>query len=131
MKKISNPNYRQDYLDGYSNGFNPFVEVKIKKNNEAFNDGFQSGRLYYESINGCIAEGIPQKIITEKVLEDFLIAGLLDLDINTEGYTNYQMKVLDKWYQSGVEKYEPAQNLYLSLILEENGIQMHHSFKQP
>lgn len=131
MKKISNLNYRQHYFDGYSNGLNPFAKVKIKKNNEAFNDGFKSGRLFYESINGCIADGIPQRILTEKVLEEFLIAGLLDLDTDTEGYTLHQIKVLDKWYQSGVEKYEPNQNLYLSLILDENGIQMHNSFNRP
>jgi hypothetical protein len=127
MKNIFNPIYRQDYLEGYSNGQNPFSKVKIKKNNKAFNDGFNSGRIDYESINGCIADGIPKRIITEKVLEEFLMAGLLGLNIDTDGYTPYQMKSLVKWYQSGLEKYEPNQNLYLSSILEENGIKMSDS----
>ena len=124
MKNIFNPVYRQDYLLGYTNGLNPFKKIIVKKNNEAFNDGFNSGRFDYESINGCIVNGIPKRIITKKVLEEFLMAGLLGLETDTDGYTPYQLSVLVKWYQSGIEKYNPNQSLYLFEILEENGIQI-------
>lgn len=124
MKNIFDTVYRQDYLDGYSNGSNPSVKVKIKKNNKAFNDGFNSGRFDFESINGSIIDGIPKRIITKKILEEFLMAGLLGLKTDTDDYTHYQLSVLVKWYQSGIEKYNPDQSNYLFEILEQNGIQI-------
>lgn len=124
MKNIFDTVYRQDYLDGYSNGLNPLVKIKIKKNNKAFNDGFNAGRFDFESINGSITDGIPRRIITKKILEEFLMAGLLGLNTDTDGYTSYQLSVLVKWYQSGIEKYNPDQSNYLFEILEQNGIQI-------
>lgn len=123
-KNIFNPVYRKEYFRGYSNGLNPFPQVIGKENSEAFNAGFDSGRMDYEEMNGSIREGIPQLIVTNKVLEDFLLAGLLGLSIETEGYTTHQLNVIAKWYQSGVEKYDPNQSIYLFGILEENGIQL-------
>lgn len=127
MKNIFNPIYRQDYLEGYSNGLNPYSEAKNNGPNSAFNEGFNSGRFDYESINGGIVNGIPKKIIAEKNLEEFLLAGLLGINIDTEGYTHFQIGILLKWYQSGIEKYDPKQNTYLLDILEENGIDISHS----
>lgn len=127
MKNIFNPIYRQDYLEGYSKGLDPYSKVKSDTANTAFNDGFNSGRVDYESVNGCILDGIPKKIITEKILEEFLMAGLLGINIDTEGYTHFQISVLVKWYQSGIEKYDPKENNYLLDILEENGIELNHS----
>lgn len=127
MKNIFNPIYRQDYLEGYSNGLNPFSEVKNNTANSAFNDGFNSGRLDYENLNGSILDGIPKKIITEKILEEFLLAGLLGINVDTEGYTHFQIGKLLTWYQSGIEKYDPEQNSYLLDILEENGIEISNS----
>ena len=123
MKNIFNPVYRQDYLAGYTTGLNPY-KTMVKKNNEAFNNGFNSGRFDYESINGCITNGIPERIINKKVLEEFLMAGLLGLETDTDGYSSYQLCVLVKWYQSGIEQYNPNQSIYLFEILEENGIQI-------
>lgn len=124
MENIFNPVYRQDYLEGYSNGLNPLIKANNKLDNKAFSDGFNSGRFDYESINGCIEYGIPKRIITKKILEEFLLAGLLGLETDTDGYTPYQLNVLVKWYQSGIEKYDPNQSLYLFDILESNGIQI-------
>jgi hypothetical protein len=124
-KNIFSTTYRQDYFQGYSNGFNPFLEINSKKSSVAFISGFNSGRMDYEEMNGRIAEGIPQRIVTTKILEDFLLAGLLGLSIeDTNEYTSYQINIISKWYQSGVEKYDPSQSVYLSSILEEGGIQM-------
>lgn len=129
MKNIFNPIYRKDYLEGYTTGLNPYSEVKNNTLNSAFNEGFDSGRLDYERINGSVISGIPKKIITEKNLEEFLMAGLLGINIDTEGYTHFQISLLLKWYQSGIEKYNPKQNTYLLDILEENGIEINHSEK--
>ncbi|MEO8253024.1 MAG: hypothetical protein ABI554_01460 [Flavobacterium sp.] len=127
MKNIFNPIYRQDYLEGYSFGINPHSEQKNNTLNSAFNEGFNSGRLDYENLNGTISSGIPKKIICEKNLEEFLLAGLLGINIDHEGYTHFQISILLKWYQSGIEKYDPQQNTYLLELLEENGIEISNS----
>lgn len=124
-KNIFSTTYRQDYFQGYSNGFNPSLKINSKKSSVAFISGFNSGRMDYEGMNGQISKGIPQRTVTIKVLEDFLLAGLLGLSIeDTNEYTAYQLNIISKWYQSGVEKYDPSQSVYLSSILEEGGIQM-------
>jgi len=123
MKNIFNPVYREDYLEGYSNGLNPYLK-KTENKNEAYNFGFEQGRLDYERMNGKVAYGIPQLIVTNKVLEDFLLAGMLGMDIDSDGYSAFQIDVIQKWYQSGVEKYNAAQSDYLHGILEQNGIEI-------
>jgi hypothetical protein len=123
MKDIFNPVYRHDYLEGFSSGSNPYLKPLITKN-EAYTFGFSQGRIEYEKMNGKIAYGIPQLIVTNKVLEDFLLAGMLGMDINSDGYNSFQIDVILKWYQSGVEKYNPNQSMYLLTILEENGIEI-------
>jgi hypothetical protein len=124
-KNIFSTTYRQDYFQGYSNGFNPILKINSKKSTLAFISGFNSGRMDYEEMNGRVKEGIPEHIVTIKVLEEFLLAGLLGLSIDdTQKYTSFQINIISKWYQSGVEKYDPSQSVYLSSILEESGIQI-------
>ena len=123
-KKIFSLAFRQEYFKGYSNGINPFLQTNCNSNSEAFAFGFTSGRIDYEEMNGTIKEGIPQRIVTKKVLEEFLLSGLLGLSFDTEGYTMHQINLISIWYQSGIEKYEPNQSIYLFKILEENGIQL-------
>lgn len=122
MKKIFSTAHRQDYLKGYSIGLNPFLEFNSLMKNEAFITGFDAGRSEYERMNGFISEGIPQRIVTDYVLEDFLVAGLLGLPVDDDGYTAHQVAMIAEWYQSGIEKYEPNQSVRLFEILEENGI---------
>ena len=121
MKNIFSSVYRQDYLLGFTNGLNPYLSVE-ENQTEAYVFGFNQGRLEYERMNGKIIYGIPKLIVTNKVLEDFLLAGMLGISINDNGYTAYQIDVISKWYQSGIEKYNPNQSSYLLAILEENGI---------
>jgi len=125
IKDIYSPIYRQDYFEGYSHGLDPFKYGNFKKDTEAFATGFTSGRIDYERMNGSISNGIPKRIVTNKILEEFLLAGLLGLSVDTEGYDSFQLAVISKWYQSGIEKYDPAQSIYLFAILEENGIHVH------
>lgn len=124
MNNIFNPTYRQDYLDGYSKGLSPQFQINEIVENDAFITGFNSGRMDYESWNGSITEGIPKRVITKEILEDFLLSGLLGLNIDTNDYNSFQLNVLSKWYQSGTEKYEPNHSIYLSAILEQNHIQI-------
>lgn len=124
-KNIFSSSYRQDYFDGYSNGQNPFLLMDCEKSSVAYISGFNSGRMDYEEMNGQISKGIPQRIVTIKVLEEFLLSGLLGLDIEeTDDYTSYQLNIISKWYQSGVEKYDPSHSTYLFEILENKGIQV-------
>ena len=123
MNNIFNPVYRQDYFEGYASGLNPYLKALENKNN-AYLVGFDQGRLEYERMNGKIIHGIPKLIVTNKVLEDFLLAGMLGISINDDGYTAYQIDVISKWYQSGIEKYNPSQSDYLIGILEDNGIEI-------
>lgn len=123
MNNIFNPVYRQDYLQGYSNGLNPYLKIQDNQN-EAHVYGFNQGRLDYERMNGKVIHGIPKLIVTNKVLEDFLLAGMLGISINDDGYTAFQIDVISKWYQSGIEKYNPNQSSYLLGILEDNGIEI-------
>lgn len=122
MKNIFSNAYKEAYVDGYSTGLNPLKQFKRLRNNEAFVVGFNSGRSDYERMNGCISNGIPQRIITDELLEDYLLAGLLGLPIEIYGYSSHQINLIDQWYQSGIEMYDPDQNTHLSEILEKNGI---------
>ena len=72
-KNIFSSSYRQDYFDGYSNGQNPFLLIDKKKSSVAYISGFNSGRMDYEEMNGQISKGIPKRIVTIKVLEEFLL----------------------------------------------------------
>lgn len=128
MRKIFSPAYRQDYVEGYSIGLNPFEPFRSAKQNDAFTNGFRSGRSDYERMNGCISDGIPPCIVTDKVLEEFLITGLLGLPLDAVGYTSYQIDMIEKWYQSGLEKYDPNQSFILFEILEKNGILIRSAF---
>lgn len=121
MKNIFSPINRQDYLKGFSNGQNPYLKVE-ESQTDAYIFGFNQGRLDYERMNGKIIHGIPKLIVTNKVLEDFLLAGMLGISINDDDYTAFQIDVIAKWYKSGIEKYNPSQSSYLLGILEENGI---------
>ena len=124
-KNIFSSTYRQDYFDGYANGQNPFLVIDKKKSSVAYISGFNSGRMDYEEMNGQISKGIPKRIVTIKVLEEFLLSGLLGLDIEEiGGYTSYQINIISKWYQSGIEKYDPSHSTYLFEILEDKGIQV-------
>ena len=124
MKDIHSPIYRLDYFEGYSKGLDPKIQVNAKRNNEAFTTGFNLGRLEFERMNGSLRNGLPKRIVNTKILEDFLLAGMLGLSIDTEEYTSFQLYIILQWYQSGIEKYDPNQSSYLIDILEANGIEM-------
>ncbi|WP_366182771.1 hypothetical protein [Flavobacterium ovatum] len=124
MEDIFDPVYRQGYIEGYSLGLNPFYQLNYSiRNCQAFNSGFNSGRSDYERLNGKIVNGIPNRIVTKKVLDEFQLAGMLGMSIDSEGFTAYQLNVIEEWYKSGVEKYDLDESLYLLAILENNGIQ--------
>ncbi|GIZ10474.1 hypothetical protein [Flavobacterium sp. UMI-01] len=124
MEDIFDPVYRQGFMEGYSLGLNPFCQLNFTVQNcQAFNSGFNSGRSDYERLNGKIANGIPSRIVTKKVLDEFQLAGMLGMNIDSEGYTPYQLNIIQEWYQSGIENYDVDESLYLLAILESNGIQ--------
>jgi hypothetical protein len=44
------------------------------------------------------------------------------MNIDESGYTPYQIEIIQKWYQSGVEKYDVYSNRNLLNILDQKGI---------
>ncbi len=122
MSKIFDPVYRKEYMDGYVFGSNPFLGGDLSYCGEAFSSGFYSGRQMYESQNGPLSEGIPAKILDNEALEDFMLAGMLGMSIDLEGYSDFQIKVIGKWYMSGVEKYDPSEWMELFAFLESESI---------
>jgi hypothetical protein len=122
MEDTYNPAYREQFYEGYTVGLNPAKIVSANLSSEAFTSGFQSGRREYERLNGRITSGIPKRIVTKRVLEEFMLAGMLGMDTDSEHYTPYQMEILLKWYQSGIEKYDPEHSSYLIWVLESKGI---------
>lgn len=122
MKQTYSTTYLKEYYEGYLMGVNPFTSYQSVQTNEAIFAGFQSGRSDYERMNGSLSAGIPQRIVTDKVLEDFLLAGLLGMPIDVDDFTPHQINTIALWYQSGVEKYEPSQHDILYNLLAEVGI---------
>jgi len=47
---------------------------------------------------------------------------MFGLPIDADDYTAYQINIISKWYQSGIEKYDPDEYSNLLELLEENGI---------
>lgn len=124
-KKNNSSTFRKEYFQGYSNGMNPLLKIKRKKSNIAYISGFNSGRMDYDEMNGKIENGIPQRILTMKILEEFLLAGLLGLRLDdTDEYTPHQMGIILKWFQSGIESYDPTHSTYLLEVLEDIGVEV-------
>ena len=69
QKKIFDIVYRQEYLEGYSIGLNPYMEFSNIKNSQAFIAGFNSGRSDYESMNGLKNTNLIKVIIFQKYLK--------------------------------------------------------------
>ena len=124
LKKALAPAFREDYLKGYAAGLDPHSVFSKTANTEAFHSGFNNGRLEYEAMNGLVCAGIPERIVTRKTLDDFLLAGMLGLEIDSDHYTTFQLDVIEIWYRNGIEQYNPEQTDYLRLILENEGIEM-------
>lgn len=124
MKDTHSTLYRLEYFEGYKCGLNPANKINRKKHNDAFSTGFSLGRLEFESMNGSVSNGVPARIVNTKVLEDFLLAGMLGLSIDTVDYTSYQLHIILQWYQCGIEQYDPQQSSYLIEFLESKGIEM-------
>jgi hypothetical protein len=123
MKDIFDTVYRENYLEGCASGLNPLSQLLDNyPSDEAFNSGFAYGRSKYENMNGAIQFGIPERIVTDKVLEEFLIAGMFGIEIDADGYTPYQFNIIEEWYKNGIENYDPNESMYLSAIFESNGI---------
>ena len=125
MEDFYNPVYRDEYLQGFAVGLNPVVDNPlVDQSNKAFNSGFQYGREEYERLNGKIALGIPKHILTDKILEEFMLAGMLGMAIEYNHYNPHQLQIIEQWYKSVIEKYDPNETIYLLALLESEGIEV-------
>jgi hypothetical protein len=125
MEDFYNPVYRDEYLQGFAVGLNPnHKNHMVDQTKKAFISGFQYGREEYERLNGKIALGIPKHILTDKILEEFMLAGMLGMAIEYGHYTPHQLNIIEQWYKSGIEKYDPDETIYLLALLESEGIEV-------
>ena len=122
MNNIFNPIYRKEFMDGYTSGNNPFSKLETSKKEEGFIVGFNKGRSDYEYLNGRVEHGIPNKVLTIKILEDYLLAGMLGMKIDFDEYSEYQLQIIHKWYMSGVEKFDENHYNNLGYVLSQKGI---------
>jgi hypothetical protein len=125
MEDFFNPVYREQYMQGFTIGLNPSEENHmVDQSKTAFNSGFRYGREEYERLNGKITLGIPKHILTDKILDEFMLAGMLGMEIEYTQYTNHQLYIIEQWYKSGIEKYDPNETIYLMAFLESTGIEV-------
>lgn len=125
MGNIFDPVYRQGYMEGYTKGFDPLYQAYVEQQNcHAFFTGFECGRSDYERLNGKITDGIPSRIVTKKILDEFQLAGMLGMSIDSDDFTVYQLNVIEEWYKSGIESYNLQESLSLLALLEGEGIHM-------
>ncbi|HEX8270635.1 MAG TPA: hypothetical protein VF581_12145 [Flavobacterium sp.] len=129
MENLSNPKYHKQYLQGYAFGNNPaFAEFEDINNctrefkSEAFKSGFASGRSEYERINGPLSHGIPHQILSQKILQEFLMLGRLGMPLEASEYSEHQQKVIQQYYGSGRTFYNCDGDISLYLLLADSGI---------
>ncbi|MEY2692246.1 MAG: hypothetical protein RIT03_636 [Bacteroidota bacterium] len=126
MENFYNPVYREEYMQGFELGLNPTLENHtVDQSNKAFHSGFQYGREEYERLNGKISLGIPKHILTDKILEEFMLAGMLGMEIEYNQYNAHQLHIIEQWYKSGIEKYDANETIYLMALLESLDIAVH------
>ncbi len=130
MADIFNPSYKKQYIQGYTFGLLPvfhdcedMLKIAPHFQNEAFISGFYEGRHEYEKLNGRICDGVPEKIITEKILADFFLEGKLGMPCDLEGYTNHQAAIIRQYYDSGASYFVSGFDLRLNALLIENNIE--------
>ncbi len=129
MADIFNPTYKKQYIQGYTFGLLPvfhdcedMLKIAPHFQNDAFIAGFYEGRHEYEKLNGKICNGIPEKIITEKILADFFLEGKLGMPLDLEGYTPYQSKIIRQYYNSGASYFVQGFDIGLGALMIENDI---------
>lgn len=131
VEDIFNDKHRKLYIQGYTFGLLPvfhdcedMLRIAPHFQNEAFISGFCEGRHEYERLNGPLHKGIPEKIITEKILADYFMDGRLGLPIDLDGYTGHQRKIILQYYNSGVSYYSQGFDSPLHDLLAQSGIGM-------
>ncbi|HEX9981100.1 MAG TPA: hypothetical protein VGB50_11110 [Flavobacterium sp.] len=131
MENTYNPRYQKLYSQGYTFGLNPiFIDweditnVAPRYNNDAFLSGFMYGRKDYERFNGAVSDGIPELVLTEKILENIRMTGKIGMSFDAKGYTKHQLKFIKEYYERGCREYEPDQDISLYSVLAINGIEL-------
>ena len=129
MENTFNFKFKKKYLQGYTFGLHPvfydcedMLSVAPHFNTEAFIAGFHDGRLAYEKLNGNVANGIPHQIITEKLLDGFLMEGKMGMSLVTDGFTSHQITFIRKYYLKGCSQYESDFDISLYSLLAINDI---------
>ncbi|HEX9980959.1 MAG TPA: hypothetical protein VGB50_10400 [Flavobacterium sp.] len=127
MENTYSSEYMQAFIQAYEFGLNPaFIDVEDMLSVAPFTNtaghisGFMEGRKQYELLNGPVYNGIPRNILTEKILEQYMIDGIIGLSFDELGYTRHQLQHISRYYEAGKSK----RNYKYSFILEHSLNQM-------
>ena len=85
-------------------------------------DGHETDHGAESKSTGDLSRSLAGAENLNKVLDEFQLAGMLGMSIDSEGYTPFQLNIIEKWYNSGIETYDPNESIYLLAILESKGI---------
>ena len=129
MENLYDPKYLKRYKQGYCFGLNPVFSdfedisrLSTRFNTQGFRDGFACGRMEYEALNGSLENGIPAKILSQTVLDDFLLLGMTGMAPEMSGYTQTQKRHILKSYERGLRQHNPDHDIILFSLLDESGV---------
>ena len=129
MENLFDKTYKEAYSKGYQWGLSPaFNSIEDIKDfisldyNEAFISGFNSGRLEYEKYNGAIIDGIPHRILTQKILTDYMLMGQIGMPLDMTHFNTPQKARIRKYYAVGLKHFCSDNDIMLCRVLNELGI---------
>ena len=129
MGQYADPVFKKQYLRGYVFGMNPIFHdcenprrIVPPIHDDAFLLGFDEGRLCYEKLNGPLCNGIPERVITDKLVREMYIDGNLGYPIDLLGFSTPQQRVLLEAYNDGAANMDPMHKILLQDLLVSLGI---------
>jgi hypothetical protein len=114
---------QNDYEKGFVIGQDPTQKrMDYIEDNAALLKGFDNGRIQYIKLNGPLASGIPAKIVTKALLEEYKLHGAIGMRVCVKGYTKLQAMHLCRSYSKGRNDNDPANDIALCMLLKSAGI---------
>lgn len=129
MENLSDKTFNEAYAKGYQWGLSPaFKSIEEIEDfisldyNDAFISGFDSGRQEYEKYNGPIADGIPHRILTQKILSDYMQIGRIGMPLDMKDFNPEQKARIRKYYSVGLKHFTGDNDITLCTVLAKLGI---------
>jgi hypothetical protein len=115
--------FRKDYEKGFLLGQDPTQKrTDYIQDNAVLLNGFDNGRILYIKSNGSLEFGLPEKIVTKMLLEEYELLGSIGMPICVKGYTALQATLLRRSYFKGRNHHDPTGDIALCMLLQSTGI---------